>query len=68
MNSQSKELDDDFSKTLREIISNKTTKKNLELSWIKLKRTFSPEELDAILNRVHKARERSVNAVTKRSR
>lgn len=34
------------------------TKKQLELSWIKLKKTFSKDELDTIMNRLGKTKKR----------
>ena len=54
-----------LARTLIVALSRKSKQKDLHLSWIKLRRTFSQEELDAVFSRLNKAKERAeANAVS----
>ena len=53
-----------LSEALLTALSNKSGQKDLHLSWIKLRRTFSNEELDALFSRINKADERTSRAVS----
>lgn len=47
-----------LAQTLQTTLSAHSGRKNLHLSWIKLKRTFKRDELDSVLSRIDKAQQR----------
>lgn len=55
---KSRELNQ-LARTIRVSLSHKSKQKDLHLSWIKLKRTFSREELDSLFSRLNKAKQRA---------
>ena len=48
-----------LAEVLRTTLDENSGKKDLHLSWMKLRRTLSSEELNSLLSRIHKAKQRT---------